>query len=109
MTMTKVFLAAALAGFTVIATVAAQGTPPPQTPPAPVRRKRRNRQGRGGRGRGQGRGEMATFPAQQRPPGDPELIAEASRSSSRTAAPATARIFAAASRAGRICFVRRSC
>ena len=36
-------------------------TPPPQTPP-----------GAGGRG---GRGQVATFPAQQRPPGDPALIA----------------------------------
>jgi cytochrome c oxidase cbb3-type subunit 3 len=36
-------------------------TPPPQTPP-----------GAGGRG---GRGQAATFPAQQRPPGDPALIA----------------------------------
>jgi cytochrome c oxidase cbb3-type subunit III len=73
MDMTKAFLAAALAGFTVVAGhVAAQGTPPqappagaPQTP-APT--------GRGGRGQGGGRG-AATFPAQQRPPGDPELIA----------------------------------
>ena len=73
MDMTKAFLAAALAGFTVVAGhVAAQGTPPqappagaPQTP-APA--------GRGGRGQGGGRG-AATFPAQQRPPGDPELIA----------------------------------
>ena len=73
MDMTKAVLAAALAGFTVVAGhVAAQGTPPqappagaPQ-PPAPT--------GRGGRGQGGGRG-VATFPAQQRPPGDPELIA----------------------------------
>lgn len=73
MDVTKVFLAAALAGFTVVAGhVAAQGTPPqappagaPQTP-APT--------GRGGRGQGGGRG-VATFPAQQRPPGDPDLIA----------------------------------
>ena len=73
MDMTKGILAAALAGFTVVAGhVAAQGVPPqapptgtPQTP-APT--------GRGGRGQGEGRG-MATFPAQQRPPGDPELIA----------------------------------
>ena len=73
MDMTKAFLAAALAGFTVIAGhVAAQGTPPQAPPvgtpqaPAPT--------GRGGRGQGEGRG-MATFPAQQRTPGDPELIA----------------------------------
>lgn len=73
MDMTKAFLAAALAGFTVVAGhVAAQGAPPqappagaPQTP-APT--------GRGGSGQGGGRG-AATFPAQQRPPGDPELIA----------------------------------
>jgi cytochrome c oxidase cbb3-type subunit 3 len=39
----------------------AQPTPPAQTPPGP-----------GGRG---GRGQIATFPAQQRPPGDPALIA----------------------------------
>jgi cytochrome c oxidase cbb3-type subunit III len=70
MDMAKAFLAGALAGFTVIAGhVAAQGGPPqappagtPQTP-APA-----------GRGQGEGRG-MATFPAQQRPPGNPELIA----------------------------------
>jgi cytochrome c oxidase cbb3-type subunit III len=73
MDMTKAFPAAVLAAFTVIAShVVAQGAPPqappagtPQTPP-PV--------GPGGRGQGEGRG-MATFPAQQRPPGDPELIA----------------------------------
>lgn len=73
----KRFLAAALAGLTVVAAhVAAQGAPPqappagapagpPQTP-APA--------GRGGRGQGGGRG-VATFPAQQRPLGDSELIA----------------------------------
>ena len=77
MAMTKGFLAAALAGLTVVAAhVAAQGAPPqappagapagpPQTP-APA--------GRGGRGQGGGRG-VATFPAQQRPLGDSELIA----------------------------------
>ena len=70
MDMTKAFLAAALAGFTVIASdVGAQGgppqAPPPATPQAPAP---------AGRGQGEGRG-MATFPAQQRPPGDPELIA----------------------------------
>ena len=77
MDMTKGFLAATLAGLTVVAAhVAAQGAPP-QTPlagapagnpqaPAPA--------GRGGPGQGGGRG-AATFPAQQRPPGDPELIA----------------------------------
>jgi cytochrome c oxidase cbb3-type subunit 3 len=77
MDMTKGFLAAALAGLTVVAAhVAAQGAPPQAPPagapagnpqaPAPA--------GRGGRGQGGGRG-AATFPAQQRPPGDPELIA----------------------------------
>jgi cytochrome c oxidase cbb3-type subunit 3 len=40
--------------------------PPPQTPPGPATP--------GGAGRG-GRGQVATFPAQQRPPGDPALIA----------------------------------
>jgi len=73
MDMTKAFLAAALAGFTVIAGhVAAQGGPP-QTPPAGTPQTPAPA-GRGGRGQGEGRG-MATFPAQQRPPGDPELIA----------------------------------
>jgi cytochrome c oxidase cbb3-type subunit 3 len=72
MEMTKAFLAAALAGFTVIAShVAAQG--PPQAPPAGTPQTPAPA-GRGGRGQGEGRG-MATFPAQQRPPGDPELIA----------------------------------
>ncbi len=69
----KGFLATALAGLTIVAGhVAAQGVPPqaplagpPAVEPAPG--------GRGGRGQGE-RG-MATFPAQQRPPGDPELIA----------------------------------
>jgi cytochrome c oxidase cbb3-type subunit III len=75
MQFTNGLAAAALVGFTIIgAHVAAQGTPQappppgaPQTappagaPPAP-----------GGRGQGGGRG--ATFPAQQRPPGDPVLI-----------------------------------
>jgi cytochrome c oxidase cbb3-type subunit III len=77
MAMTKGFLAAALAGLTVVAAhVAAQGAPPQAPPagapagnpqaPAPA--------GRGGRGQEGGRG-AATFPAQQRPPGDPALIA----------------------------------
>jgi cytochrome c oxidase cbb3-type subunit III len=69
--------AAAIVGFTIIgAHVAAQGTPQapppggaPQTPPpaGPAT------PGGGGQGRGGGR-EAATFPAQQRPPGDPALI-----------------------------------
>lgn len=76
MDMTKGFLAVALAGLTVVAAhVAAQGAPqgpppagaPAGTPQAPAPA------GRGGRGQG-GRG-AATFPAQQRPPGDPALIA----------------------------------
>jgi cytochrome c oxidase cbb3-type subunit 3 len=78
MDMRKRLVAVALAGLTAAAAhVAAQGTPPqtPQPqgqpaapqPPAPT--------GRGGRGQGGGRG-VATFPAQQRPPGDPELIAK---------------------------------
>jgi len=76
MTMTNRLLAVALAGFSVIAThVAAQGTPPqtpPQTPP-PNAPPTPDAGGRGGRGRG---GQMATFPAQQRPPGDPAVIAK---------------------------------
>jgi cytochrome c oxidase cbb3-type subunit 3 len=79
MTIPNRLLAVALAGFTVVAThVVAQGTPqtaapaPTQTPP-PANPQPPDNQGRGGRGRG---GQMATFPAQQRPPGDPELIAK---------------------------------
>ncbi len=81
--MTRGLLAASLAGFTIIAAhVAAQGappqtppaqTPPPAQPPATTAPQEPGPAGRGGRGQG-GRG-MATFPAQQRPPGDPELIA----------------------------------
>ncbi len=81
MKITSRLLAAALAGFTVIAThVAAQGPPPqapPQTPapqtPPPNAPQTPDTAGQGGRGRG---GQIATFPAQQRPPGDPELIAK---------------------------------
>ena len=77
--MTNRFLAAALAGFTVIAThVTAQG--PPQTPqPAPAQTppatppQTPDTGGRGGRGRG---GQMATFPAQQRALADPAVIAK---------------------------------
>lgn len=79
MDMTKRVLAVAFAGLTAVAAhVAAQGTPTPAPPaggqpaapqpPAPGGRG-------GGRGQGGGRG-VATFPAQQRPPGDPELIAK---------------------------------
>jgi cytochrome c oxidase cbb3-type subunit III len=79
MNMTKGVLAASLAGFTIIAShVAAQGTPPQTPPPAQAPTagapQEPNPAGRGGRGQG-GRG-MATFPAQQRPPGDPEVIAK---------------------------------
>lgn len=77
MQFTNGLAAAALVGFTIIgAHVAAQGTPQapppagaPQTPPpagAPPPP--------GGRGQGRGGGRGATFPAQQRPPGDPVLI-----------------------------------
>src|SRR6476661_9298157 len=81
MTMTNRLLAAALAGFTVITThVAAQGTPPQAPQPAPTQTPPANPAQppqTGGRGGGRGRGgQMATFPAQQRPPGDPELIAK---------------------------------
>jgi len=67
-----------LAGFTIVAAhVAAQGTPPQtppaQQPPADAPQQAAPGGGRGGRGQA-GRG-MATFPAQQRPPGDPEVIA----------------------------------
>ncbi len=76
MPLTTRLLAVALAGFTIIsAHVAAQGPPPqtpPQTPP-PNAPQPPDTGGRGGRGRG---GEMATFPAQQRPPGDPAVIAK---------------------------------
>jgi cytochrome c oxidase cbb3-type subunit III len=79
MNMTKGVLAASLAGFTIIAShVAAQGTPPQTPPPAQAPTAGAPQEpspaGRGGRGQG-GRG-VATFPAQQRPPGDPEVIAK---------------------------------
>jgi cytochrome c oxidase cbb3-type subunit III len=68
------FLALALAGLTgVVAHVAAQ-TPPPQAPPAQVPPAAGAPQTPAPAGGGRGRG-FATFPAQQRPPGDPELIA----------------------------------
>jgi len=67
-----------LAGFTIVAAhVAAQGTPP-QTPPAqqpPADAPQQPAPGGGRGGRGQAGRGMATFPAQQRPPGDPEVIA----------------------------------
>ncbi len=79
MDMKKRFVVAAFAGLTAVAAhVAAQGTPPPTAPPAagqPGTPQAPGPAGRGGRGQGGGRG-VATFPAQQRPPGDPELIAK---------------------------------
>ena len=72
--MKKALRAAALAGFTILAAhVAAQGTP--QTPaPAPAAGAQQTpAPPAGGRGQGRGRG-LATFPAQQRPPGDPAVI-----------------------------------
>ena len=63
---------AAFAGLLLaIAHVTAQGTPQPPQPAAPPQSP--VPQGPPPGGRGQGRG--ATFPAQQRPPGDPALIA----------------------------------
>ena len=72
MQFTKALRPSALAGFTILAAhVGAQGTPP-APPPAPRRRRRSRPPAPAGRGQGGGRG--ATFPAQQRPPGDPVLI-----------------------------------
>jgi cytochrome c oxidase cbb3-type subunit 3 len=70
-------LAASLVGYTIVAShVTAQG-PPQQTPPAQPPAGAPQQPAPGGRGdRGQGGRGMATFPAQQRPPGDPELIAK---------------------------------
>src|SRR5262245_55728239 len=77
MNISRGLLAASLAGYTIVAShVAAQGPPqqpPPAQPPGGAPQQPAPA-GRGGRGQG-GRG-MATFPAQQRPPGDPELIAK---------------------------------
>jgi cytochrome c oxidase cbb3-type subunit 3 len=56
-------MAAALLGLTIVVGLAAQDAPPP--PPAPPA---------GGAGQGRGR-SLATFPAQQRPPGDPAAVA----------------------------------
>jgi cytochrome c oxidase cbb3-type subunit 3 len=56
-------MAAAFLGLTVVVGVAAQDAPPP--PPA---------QPAAGGGQGRGR-SLATFPAQQRPPGDPAIVA----------------------------------
>lgn len=56
-------MAAAFLGLTIVVGVAAQDAPPPApAPPA------------GGAGQGRGR-SLATFPAQQRPPGDPAVVA----------------------------------
>ena len=65
-------LIAAVAAWTV-AIVGAQQTPAPQTPQTPAPQAPQP-QTLGSGGRGQGRGRPATFPAQQRPPGDPALI-----------------------------------
>jgi len=63
--MLKLTIAAAAAAL-VVSTLVAQ-TPPPQTPPAPAPAQTPPAQGRG---RGPG-----VFPAQQRPPGDPAVVA----------------------------------
>jgi len=56
-------LAAAFLGLTIVVGVSAQNAPAPQAPAPPA-------------GGGQGRGRsLATFPAQQRPPGDPAVVA----------------------------------
>jgi cytochrome c oxidase cbb3-type subunit 3 len=57
-------MAAAFLGLTIVVGVAAQDAPPP-APPAPPA---------GGAGQ-RGGGRLATFPAQQRPPGDPAVVA----------------------------------
>ncbi|MEP6917064.1 MAG: c-type cytochrome, partial [Acidobacteriota bacterium] len=62
-----VFLLATI-GVRVAAQAAPQAPPAPATPAAPAGQRGA---GQGGRGRGAG---PATFPAQQRPPGDPVLI-----------------------------------
>ena len=73
----RVVTAAAAAFVVLLGSVAAQQPPaaptqppaaPPQTPAAPAPA------AGGARLRPQGRGRVATFPAQQRPPGDPALI-----------------------------------
>src|SRR4029079_4074987 len=75
----KVAIAAFLLATCIAARVTAQAqpqTPAPQTPapqtPAPQTPAPQTPAGQGGRG---GRGQIATFPAQQRPPGDPAAIA----------------------------------
>ncbi len=64
---------AALAG-AIGARVAAQATPPPAAPP-PGAPQAATPPPAGGGGRGQGRAGGDSFPAQQRPPGDPAVIA----------------------------------
>jgi cytochrome c oxidase cbb3-type subunit 3 len=68
--------AAAIAGCAIIgAHVAAQGTPPVPVPGAhPTPPPAGGPPAPAGRGQGRGGGRGATFPAQQRPPGDPVLI-----------------------------------
>jgi cytochrome c oxidase cbb3-type subunit 3 len=64
------FLAVGLAAFTsVFVQATAKQTPTPQAPPTQAP------QPTPPAGRGQGRGRPAVFPAQQRPPGDPAVIA----------------------------------
>jgi cytochrome c oxidase cbb3-type subunit III len=62
----------AAVGFVAL-TMLAQNPTPPAAPPTPAPQAPEPAPGRG-QGRGGGRGP-ATFPAQQRPPGDPQLIA----------------------------------
>src|SRR5688572_5124193 len=73
MQLSKGLLAAACAGLMLfVAHTAAQGPQPPAPAPAGGQPPAGGQQPPGGRG--QGRGGQATFPAQQRPPGDPALI-----------------------------------
>ena len=65
-------LIAAAAAWTV-AIVGAQQAPAPQAPQPPAPQAPQPQPPSGGRGQGRG-GRPATFPAQQRPPGDPALI-----------------------------------
>jgi hypothetical protein len=94
--------AAGLSGLLLfVAHLAAQGpqqTPPagaPQTP-APQAPAPQAPAPQPPAGRGQGRGGVATFPAQQRPPGDPGPSSAARRSTARVAGSVTAPIFAEA-------------
>jgi cytochrome c oxidase cbb3-type subunit 3 len=69
-------LAAVVCVVSTVVLVRAAGTPqpPPQTPPAQTTPAQPPAAGRQGGGRGQGQQQPGTFPAQQRPPGDPALI-----------------------------------